>query len=220
MNVDRSNLFPVDTRVVLQTLVEKVHDLVEDRLANEPPEAILPVLDSREQLVVATKYPAVDRGLRRAGYLTRVIEVEIFEPAQSVAGWLSERIEERLAAGDDRSEAIVSVCTAIAREEPLEKPNPDDENAWSWRVPGPGGHVRHYLSRRSIGDHLQRDPEQGAIDDPAELKRPWIYGFFVRACEEALEPALAAGGEDSPAAGDDLPAGGDDPAADVDDAGS
>ena len=83
MTVERSNLFPVDTRVVLQTLVEKVHDLVEDRLVKEePPEAILPVLDSKEQLVVATKYPAVDRGLRRAGYFTRVIEVEIFEPAQ------------------------------------------------------------------------------------------------------------------------------------------
>jgi len=186
MTVERSNLFPVDTRVVLQTLVEKVHDLVEDRLATEPPEAILPVLDSKEQLVVATKYPAVDKGLRRAGYFTRVIEVEIFEPAQSIADWIPDLMEERLAKTGDRSEAIVSICTEIARAEPLEKPNLDDENAWSWRVPGPGGHVRHYLARRSIGDHLQRDPEQGPIDDPTELKQPWIYGFFVRACEEAL----------------------------------
>jgi hypothetical protein len=24
------------------------------------------------------------------------------------------------------------------------------------------------------------------VDDPAELKRPWLYGFLVRACEEVL----------------------------------
>jgi hypothetical protein len=188
MSADRSNLFPVDTRVVLDTLVEKVHDLVADRRADEPPAAILPTLDSREQLVVATKYPAVDRGLRRAGYYTRVVEVEIFEPAQSIAEWIPEKLDERFAKTGDWSEAIVSICTEIARVEPVEKPDPDDENAWSWRVPGPGGHVRHYLSRRAIGDELQKDPEQGPVQDPAELKKPWIYGFFVRACEEALPP--------------------------------
>ena len=186
MAPDRPNLFPVDTRVVLDTLVERVHDLVADRRAEEPPAVILPTLDSREQLVVATKYPAVDRGLRRSGYYTRVIEVEIFEPAQSVADWIPERLEERFAKTHDWSDAIVSVCTEIAREEPIDKPDPDDEKAWSWRVPGPGGHVRHYVSRRAIGDELQKDPEQGPVNDPAELKQPWIYGFFVRACEEAL----------------------------------
>ena len=186
MSVDRSNLFPVETRVVLDTLVEKVHDLVADRLDGEPPEAILPVLDSKKQLVVATKYPAVDRGLRRAGYFTRVIEVEIFEPAQSIAEWIPEKLEERYAKTGEWGDAIVSICTEIARAEPIEKPDPDDENSWSWRVPGPGGHVRHYLARRSIGDHLQKDPEQGPVSNPAELKQPWIYGFFVRACEEAL----------------------------------
>ncbi len=188
MTADKSNLFPVETRVVLDTLVEKVHDLVSDRLLEEPPEAILPALDSKEQLVVATKYPTVDRGLRRAGYFTRVIEVEIFEPAQSVAEWIPEKLQERFAKTDDWSEAIVSICTEIARAEPVEKPDPDDENAWSWRVPGPGGHVRHYLCRRAIGDQLTKDPEQGPVSDPAELKHPWIYGFFVRACEEALPP--------------------------------
>jgi len=188
VTADKSNLFPVETRVVLDTLVEKVHDLVSDRLHEKPPEAILPALDSKEQLVVATKYPAVDRGLRRAGYFTRVIEVEIFEPAQSIAEWIPEKLEERFAKTEDWTEAIVSICIEIARAEPVEKPNPDDENAWSWRVPGPGGHVRHYLSRRAIGDELTKDPEQGPVSDPAELKQPWIYGFFVRACEEALPP--------------------------------
>jgi hypothetical protein len=188
MSADRSNLFPVDTRVVLDTLVEKVHDLVADRMANEPPAAILPTLDSREQLVVATRYPAVDRGLRRAGYYTRVVEVEIFEPAQSIAEWIPPKLEERFAKTGDWSAAIVDICTEIARAEPIDKPDPDDENAWSWRVPGPGGHVRHYLSRRAIGDELQKDPEQGPVQNPAELKKPWIYGFFVRTVEEALPP--------------------------------
>ena len=193
MSVDRSNLFPVKTNVILDTLVERVHDLVEERLLTDPPEEILPVLDSKEQLVVATKYPAVDRGLRRAGYFTRVIEVEIFEPAQKVADWVPELLEERFAKTSDWGQAIVSICTEIAKAEPIDKPDVDDENAWSWRVPGPGGHVRHFLARRSIGSHLQRDPEQGPVDDPAELKQPWIYGFFVRTCEEAL-PAGALSG--------------------------
>ena len=186
MSVDRSNLFPVKTNVILDTLVERVHDLVEERLLTEPPDEVLPVLDSKEQLVVATKYPAVDRGLRRAGYFTRVIEVEIFEPAQEVAEWVPELLEERFAKTSDWGQAIVSICTEIAKAEPIDKPDVDDENAWSWRVPGPGGHVRHFLARRSIGSHLQRDPEQGPVPDPAELKQPWIYGFFVRTCEEAL----------------------------------
>jgi hypothetical protein len=191
----------VDTRVVLDTLVEKVHDLVEDRLhKEEPPERILPTLDSKEQLAVASKYPAVDRGLRRAGYFTRVIEVEIFEPAQSIADWIPQKLEERVAKTQDWSEAIVGICKEIARAEPLDKPHPDDEDSWSWRVPGPGGHVRHYVARRSIGEHLQRDPEQGPVNDPAELKQPWIYGFFVRACEEALPPgALGDSEEDAEA---------------------
>ena len=193
MSVDRSNLFPVKTNVVIDTLVEKVHDLVEERLLTEPPDEVLPVLDSREQLVVATKYPAVDRGLRRAGYFTRVIEVEIFEPAQSVAEWIPELLEERFEQHGGWSDAIVSICTEAARVEPIETPDVADENAWSWRVPGPGGHVRHFLARRSIGSHLQRDPEQGPVDDPAELKKPWIYGFFVRACEEALPTGALSG---------------------------
>lgn len=186
MSADRSDLFPVDTRVVLDTLVEKVHDLVDERLEREPPDAILPTLDSKEQLVVATKYPAVDKRLRRAGYFTRVIEVEIFEPAQKVADWIPAKLEERFEKTGDWSDAIVSICTEIARAEPIEKPDPDDENAWTWRVPGPGGHVRHYLSRRAIGNALTRDPEQGPVNDPAELKQPWVYGFFVAACAEGL----------------------------------
>jgi hypothetical protein len=188
MSADRSDLFPVDTRVVLDTLVEKVHDLVDERLEREPPEAIVPTLDSKEQLVVATKYPAVDKRLRRAGYFTRVIEVEIFEPAQKVADWIPAKLEERFEKTGDWSDAIVSICTEVARAEPIEKPDPDDENAWTWRVPGPGGHVRHYLSRRAIGNALTRDPAQGPVNDPAELKQPWVYGFFVAACAEGLPP--------------------------------
>jgi len=69
--------------------------------------------------------------------------------------------------------------------EPVGRPAPDDPAATTWRVPGPGGHVRHYLARRTIEDLLQgRDrPFDG---DPADLKIPWVYGFLVRACEEAL----------------------------------
>ena len=50
---------------------------------------------------------------------------------------------------------------------------------------GPGGHVRHFVARRTIEELLQgRDT---AFDgDPADLKTPWVYGYFLRACQEVL----------------------------------
>jgi hypothetical protein len=65
----------------------------------------------------------------------------------------------------------------FARAEPLGKPSPDEEAAMSWRVPGPGGHVRHFLVQCTIEDYL-RDVK-GPVEDSAELKRPWLYGFYV-----------------------------------------
>jgi hypothetical protein len=83
----------------------------------------------------------------------------------------------------------------VRLSEPLGKPSPDDEAAMSWRVPGPGGHVRHFLARRTIEEYL-READAAVVEDPAELKRPWLYGFFVAACEEALPAEAAPGGAD------------------------
>ena len=124
--------------------------------------------------------------LRRAGYLARDVEVELFEPGQAAGGMARDAparasCDRRRLDGGGRS----AVCAELARAEPVGKPHPDDPAATTWRIRGPGGHVRHYVARRSIEEHLQgrNRPFDG---DPADLKIPWAYGFFVRACEEVL----------------------------------
>ncbi|HEV3376582.1 MAG TPA: hypothetical protein VG126_04820, partial [Thermoleophilaceae bacterium] len=104
----------------------------------------------------------------------RVVEAELFEPARSPAPGLADTLGERLAAGAERQAAVEAVARELAAQEPLERPDPSDAGAVTWRVPGPGGHVRHYVARRLIGP-----------GDPG-LKRDFVYGFVVRCCEEAL----------------------------------
>jgi len=183
-------MLPVDTGLVLQTLVEAVFAQVEAHRTDRPPGAIAAVLETRDQVVAGKNDHALDLGLRHAGYYARVVEAELFEPARRTAEWVPGRLRECLDRAGSWADAIAQVAGDIARAEPLGKPSPDDALAMSWRVPGPGGHVRHYLARRTIEEHL-RELEEPVDGDPAELKRPWLYGFFVRTCEEAL-PAEAA----------------------------
>jgi len=45
-----------------------------------------------------------------------------------------------------------------------------------------------------LEDYLSASEATGpVVEDPAELKRPWLYGFFVRACEEALPEGVSLG---------------------------
>jgi len=190
----RSGFVPVDTGLVLQTLVERIFGLVEGRRDTPPPEAVAAVLAATD-LPVAGSDPQLDAGLRHAGYLTRVVEVELFEPARAPAEWIPELLTERFASTASWDEAVAGACAELASGEPLGKPSPDDATAVSWRIPGPGGHVRHYLARRTIEDYLG-GADAPPVEDPAELKRPWLYGFLVRTCEEALPEGAALGGGD------------------------
>jgi hypothetical protein len=101
------------------------------------------------------------------GYCTRLAEAELFEPARSPTPGLAEQLADRLPSELGRE---------LAAAEPPGRPDPSDDSP-SWRVPGPGGHVRHYVAMRA---HEQRSPDS----DPAESKRAFMYGFFVRCCEE------------------------------------
>ncbi len=193
MSDGRSGYVPVDTGLVLQTLVERIFGLVEGRRGDGPPESVATVLEAADLRVTGSHHQLED-DLRHAGYLTRVVEVELFEPARQPADWIAELLAERSASTASWDETVAGVCAELARSEPLGKPSPDDEAAVSWRVPGPGGHVRHYLARRTIEEYLSG--AEAPVGDPAELKRPWMYGFFVRACEEVLPEGAALGGGD------------------------
>ncbi len=184
---ERGGLIGVDTGLILQTLVENAFALIEKRRGERPPDAIAAVLEGGDQLVAGGDDPTIEHDLRHAGYLARLVEAEMFEPARQPAEWIPDMLREHFARTTSWPGAIAALSRDLARSEPLAKPSPDDEAAMTWRVPGPGGHVRHYLARRAIEDRLLARGNPLPID-PAELKRAWLYGFFVRACEEALPP--------------------------------
>ncbi len=190
MSDERSGYLPVNTKLVLDTLVARIFGIVEGRRVDGPPEPVAAVLAAAD-LRVTGGHPQIEADLRHAGYLARVVEVELFEPARQPAEWLGGMLTERFVSTASWDGAVAGASSELARSEPMGKPSPDDEAAMSWRVPGPGGHVRHFLARRTIEDYLRE--VTAPVEDPAELKRPWLYGFYVRACEEALPEGVVLG---------------------------
>src|SRR5262245_37952798 len=106
------------------------------------------------------------------GWHTRALELERFAPARAPMPWLA-----ALLAAEDGDTALAAerVSDRLADEEPLERPEPGE--APSWRVPGPGGHVRHYAAMRAV--------ETTEATDPLAAKRAWMTGFFRHCCLEA-----------------------------------
>jgi len=111
---------------------------------------------------------AADGGLEALGWHARELELERFAPAAAPMPWLA-----ALLAESDPD----AVADDLAAREPLGRPDPGE--APSWDVPGPGGHVRHYLAMRAVA-------AAGVGDDDAALaaKRAWMRGFFRRCCDE------------------------------------
>jgi hypothetical protein len=143
------DLISVRTEVVLETLVGSIADAVAARV--EAP------LEPRVEAALAA---TPDPRLARMGYLARAVEVERFDRARAPMPWL---------------EGVGYAAAAeLAAAEPAERPDPGDERAPSWKVPGPGGHVRHYLALRAGGD-----------------KRVWLTGFLVHCIGEVSAPPAA-----------------------------
>jgi hypothetical protein len=166
----------VQTELVLEQLVSRVLGrALELRSADLPSES--------EEVLEASPEP---RPLARLGYACRAAETEMFEPARKPMPWLAEMLEERIKAGAGQAEATVDVCRELATEEPDEKPEPGEG---SWWVPGPGGHVRHFLAL-AAADELRHGHGDGKRTiarelSPGEAKRAFLYGLYARCCEEA-----------------------------------
>ena len=137
-------LMSVRTDVVLEVLVGSLAEAVQERLGTPLPAA------AEAALARAGDEEAVRAA--RAGWHARMVELDRFERAR-------EPVDEQLGGPD--------ACLALAGREPLERPQPGDPDAVTWRVPGPGGHVRHYLAAHAVGD--------GSV----ELKRAWVFGFLL-----------------------------------------
>lgn len=188
-------LMPVHPDVVKEVLVDRI---LQGALGHEPVTAPAPV---RRALEASLELPICDGGaldlrMRGIGYLSRRVEREMFESARQPLEGLAEVLRDRLAGGDDWPSAVSAVSSRFAETEPLPKPPPSDDRAVSWRVPGPGGHVRHYVVAAAIAEVLSQPGQilPAGITDASELKRCWTYGFLIRCCEEALPPGPASNG--------------------------
>ncbi len=189
-------LMPVHPDVVKEVLVDRI---LEGVLAREPVNAPAPVgqaLEASLELPIADG-GALDLRMRRIGYLSRRVEREMFDPARQPLEGLGEMLRQGMAAGEGWPSAVSAVSCRLAEAEPLAKPPAGDDRAVSWSVPGPGGHVRHYVVAAAIAEVLS-DRGYAAdqmlpagITDAGELKRCWTYGFMVHCCEEVVPPVRA-----------------------------
>jgi hypothetical protein len=163
----------VRTDVVLDQLVSKVLGrALELRSAGLPSDA--------GELLAEAPEP---RELAELGYASRLAETEMFEPARAPMPWLEELVDDR---SDGPPRAVIEVSRELAREEPDEKPEPGQG---SWRVPGPGGHVRHYLALAAADEAVHGDSNGKPLAtrelSVGEAKRCFLFGFYARCCEEA-----------------------------------
>jgi len=139
---------------------------------------------------------ALAEELARLGYLGRGAETELFPQAAAPIPWLSDRLAELDATPKAKVPwpEIAALCAELAGEEPDVRPDPGEDAPPSWRIPGPGGHVRHYLA---VGTAAERGPKNReghprlpeGIYEIGELKRCWLYGFLIRCCEDNIPPA-------------------------------
>jgi len=155
-----STLISVRSDVAASLLIDGLFDEAVGRLGAELPVATEARLARAEDTAVA-----------RLGYLARVVELERFPVARAPVTWLGERLAAQ-------AQDVDALSAVLAAEEPLGKPAPSD-GAPTWSIPGPGGHVRHFLALRAVAD------------GPAERKRSWLLGFFVRCCEDAADRGSA-----------------------------
>jgi hypothetical protein len=167
----------VRTELVLEQLVSRVFGRA---------------LELRSQALDPDLVRMLDEGpepgeLARLGYCCRIAETEMFEPARRPMPWLSERIES--------GASVAAICRELAAEEPDEKPDPGQG---SWRVPGPGGHVRHFLALAAAGElhHGEGDgnPPITREHSRGEAKRCFLFGFYARCCEEVAARPPGSGG--------------------------
>jgi hypothetical protein len=155
-----AGLITVRTEVVMEVLVVSMARAVAERMGEPVPDDVEAELAAADTVLEQARAGAgAAATLARAGWHARAVELERFARARESLPLL-------------QSDAtVMEQLVGLARREPLERPAPDDDRAITWRIPGPGGHVRHYLALRAI--------EDAGLTGPAALKRCWVLGFLV-----------------------------------------
>jgi len=172
----------VRSELVKETIVQRICERIAAQLPGDPPAAVAGALDQGLRPDGQPGSPAPAATLARAGYYARVVETELFDAARSPLPGLAADLRAHVQQGSAWADAAAELARELASREPLERSDPGHADAVSWRVPGPGGHVRHYVARRLAGN-------SGA----AALKRDFMYGFLIRCCEEALKADSGSG---------------------------
>jgi hypothetical protein len=166
---ERPSVIAVRTDVAVELLIRDLVDAAEQvaHVAVEPPGELAAGADS-----------ALAARAARHGYALRLVELERFARAREPADWLARHARDRGRA------AAAELSAELAAAEPDGLPAPDDPAAATWRIPGPGGHVRHHAARILVA----RIAPHAGDDEAAALRRCWLYGFFL-ACAERLAAA-------------------------------
>ena len=160
----------VEPRLVKELLVDRLFEDARAAAATPPSPPLEALLaDAAAALGIAPGEAAAATRLARHGYEVRRAECAVFARAREPMEWLAGRL---------RNGDLASVSAKLACAEPDGPPDPGQPQAASWRVPGPGGHVRHWIASRAV--RLET-----AADDARTLRRAWYYGFYLRCCEEA-----------------------------------
>lgn len=165
-------LIAVEPRVVKELLVDGLFEEAARRAADPPAPELAALLESAADVVgIGPAARGAAGSVARHGYETRRAEREAFPRAREPVAWLPAR----LADGD-----AAHVAAELACAEPEGPPDPADPRAAGWRVPGPGGHVRHWIASRAA----RREAARAEDVDLTLLRRAWYYGFFLGCCEE------------------------------------
>jgi len=177
------SLISVRTDVVMDVLVGSMAEEVAARMGGSPTlvararsDWAHAMDDPEAALRAAPVAQDTAADVAEAGWLARAVELERFPKAHEPVPGLQRQLLDHPA--------------ELARAEPLARPEPDDDTSVTWRIPGPGGHVRHYLALRAIAD-LPGAPAAAAqlgLPDPTGLKRCWVFGFVLASGQPAEPP--------------------------------
>lgn len=120
----------------------------------------------------------------RLGYLARSGEHAMFavaqEPDDALLDALAARLENVAPGPSATQDAVAELAADLVRAEPIDA-QPGTPGAF-WSLPGAGGDARVTLRDR-LARTLRRSPDVSLY----ELRRTWMYGYFLRALQECFE---------------------------------
>ena len=120
----------------------------------------------------------------RLGYFARSGEYAMFAHAQEPDDELLDALAARLEGVAPGPTATPDAVAELAADLVLAEPMDAQEGArgFFWSLPGAGGDVRVALRDR-LARALRRSPDVSLYD----LRRTWMYGYFLRALQECFE---------------------------------